>query len=40
MSNDEINEGYNEFIKEYGSRYKWVMKGILMSGNIGTTFFA
>jgi hypothetical protein len=23
MSDDEIDEGYNEFIKEYGSRYEW-----------------
>jgi hypothetical protein len=23
MSNDKIDEDYNEFIKEYRSRYKW-----------------
>jgi hypothetical protein len=23
MSDDEIDEGYNEFIKEYGLRYEW-----------------
>jgi hypothetical protein len=23
MSDDEIEEGYNEFIKEYGSREDW-----------------
>jgi hypothetical protein len=27
MSDDEIDEGYNEFIKEYGSRYEWGNKG-------------
>ena len=27
MSDDEIDEGYNEFIKEYGSRYEWDNEG-------------
>jgi len=27
MSDDETDEGYNEFIKEYGSRYEWDNKG-------------
>ena len=27
MSDDETDEGYNEFIKEYGSRYEWDNEG-------------
>ncbi|GBC50839.2 hypothetical protein GLOIN_2v1765706 [Rhizophagus irregularis DAOM 181602=DAOM 197198] len=27
MSDDETDEGYNEFIEEYGSRYEWDNKG-------------
>ncbi|UZO05891.1 uncharacterized protein OCT59_026229 [Rhizophagus irregularis] len=27
MSDDETDEGYNEFIKEYGSKYEWDNKG-------------
>ena len=27
MSDDEIDEGYNEFIKEYGLRYEWDNEG-------------
>ncbi|GBB88948.1 hypothetical protein RclHR1_15570008 [Rhizophagus clarus] len=27
MSDNETDEGYNEFIKEYGSRYKWNNEG-------------
>ncbi|PKB91991.1 hypothetical protein RhiirA5_446566 [Rhizophagus irregularis] len=27
MSDDETDKGYNEFIKEYGSRYEWNNEG-------------
>ena len=43
MSDDEIDEGYNEFIKEYGSRYEWDNEGILdlyQGGKNGMIFFA
>ena len=28
MSDDETDEAYNEFIKEYGERYEWGNEGI------------
>ena len=40
MSDDETDEGYNEFIKVYESRYEWGNEGIPMSRDTGTTFFA